>query len=181
MSIDQAAATADHADCCPDDIGIVMVPNHLVPPDTAGALSPDIARPPGNGPDRTGTGGGAAGAPGARPPVREPPWAQKFAVLLAEVLTGARPTRQLVPWLSKRGSAQLHRLMPLFSGGHRPRVARVLTSMPCHDAVEMTMVVLIGPRARALAVRLERAVADDRATRPGSTVARWICTEIEAA
>ena len=81
----------------------------------------------------------------------------QFAVFLAECLAGVRPARQLTPWLSKRGSVHLHRLMPLFAGGHQPRVLRVLTTRPAPDVIEMTMVVVTGPRTRALAVRLERA------------------------
>ena len=47
-------------------------------------------------------------------------WARQFAMLLAEALAGARPVRQLQPWLSERGRVHLHRLLPLFAGGHRP-------------------------------------------------------------
>jgi hypothetical protein len=100
---------------------------------------------------------------------------QQFAILLAEGLAGVRPVRQLAPWLSKRGSVHLHRLLPLFSGGHQPRVQRVLASRPAPDVIEMTMIVVLGQRTRALAVRLERG------TRPGTGAARWLCTDIEAA
>jgi len=96
---------------------------------------------------------------------------RQFAVFLAEGLAGVRPVRQLMPWMSKRGGVHLHRLMPLFNGGHQPRVLRVLTTRPAPDVIEMTMVVVVGPRTRALAVRLERA------TQPQ----RWVCTDIEAA
>lgn len=79
---------------------------------------------------------------------------------------------------------QLHRLLPLFSDGHRPRVLRVLTARPSHDVIEMTMVVLVGARARALAVRLERPGAADagaaRPGRPGKLTGQWLCTDIEA-
>jgi len=95
----------------------------------------------------------------------------QFAVLLAEVLAGVRPTRQLTPWLSKRGSIHLHRLMPLFQSGHQPKVLRVLTTRPAPDIVEMTMIAVIGPRPRALAIRLEHSA------QPG----RWLCTDIESA
>jgi len=96
---------------------------------------------------------------------------RQFAVLLAEVLAGLRPERQLMPWLSKRGSVHLHRLMPLFAGGHQPRVLRVLTARPAPDVIEMTLVVVTGARIRALAVRLERAQDPQR----------WLCTDLEAA
>jgi hypothetical protein len=52
-------------------------------------------------------------------------------------------------------------------------VLRVLTTRPAPDVIEMTMVVVIGPRTRALAIRLERA---QRETAP-----QWLCTDIEAA
>jgi hypothetical protein len=96
---------------------------------------------------------------------------RQFAVSLVECLAGVRPPRQLMPWLSKRGRAHLHRLAPLFAGGHQPRVLRVLTARPTPDVIEMTMVVVTGPRTRALAARLERA-GDSQ---------RWLCTDIEAA
>jgi hypothetical protein len=96
---------------------------------------------------------------------------RQFAVLLAEVLAGVRSERQLTPWLSKRGSIHLHRLMPLFQSEHQPKVLRVLTTRPTPDVVEMTEIVVIGTRTRALAIRLEHSA------QPG----RWLCTDIEAA
>jgi len=113
-----------------------------------------------------------------RPRYAQPPAAdsgsvfpRQFAVLLIEGLAGVRPVRQLMPWMSKRGSAHLHRLMPLFTGGHQPKVLRVLITRPAPDVIEMTMVVVTGPRTRALAVRLERA----------GQPRHWLCTDIEAA
>jgi hypothetical protein len=92
---------------------------------------------------------------------------RQFASFLVEGLAGIRPVRQLLPWMSKRGSVHLHRLMPLFRDGHQPRVLRVLTARPAPDVIEMTIVVVTGPRTRALAVRLEHC-------------GRWQCTDIEA-
>jgi hypothetical protein len=74
--------------------------------------------------------------------------------------------------------------MPLFGGGQRPRVQRVLMNRPTWDAIEMTVVVGIGTRTRALAVRLEWATPPQRATRPqltGQASRRWLCTAVEAA
>ena len=122
------------------------------------------------------TGPAASGAQprpsGARPPAPDPGevLARQFAVFLVECLAGIRPARQLTPWLSKRGSVHLHRLMPLFTDGHQPKVLRVLSARPAPDVIEMTMVVVTGPRTRALAVRLERAEDPQR----------WRCTDIEA-
>jgi hypothetical protein len=126
---------------------------------------------------------------------------RQFAVLLTEALAGVRPVRQLRPWLSERGHAHLHRLLPLFADGHRPRITRVLTTRPASDVIEMTLIVTSGPRTRALAVRLERIYPAPRGAlpagggqlaprtaRPGSMTApavtssaRWQCTDIEAA
>lgn len=117
----------------------------------------------------------SAGLPQAEPPSAAPgrPWPRQFAVLLAETLAGVRPVRQVAPWLSEQGSAQLYRLLPSFAGGHRPRLQRVITTRPANDVIEMTMIVAFGPRTRALAVRLEQTA------HAGSP--RWRCTAIEAA
>ena len=119
----------------------------------------------------------ARGSEPARPSYAQPPAPDpgavlpgKFAAFLVECLAGVRPARQLTPWLSKRGGVHLHRLMPLFTGGHQPRVLRVLTARPAPDVIEMTMVVVTGPRTRALAVRLEQS----------GQPRRWLCTDIEA-
>src|SRR5579875_2183048 len=119
----------------------------------------------------------------------EDEWSWRFALLLAETLAGARPLRQLLPWTAERARGHLDRLMPLFSGGQRPRVQRVITSRPTRDAIEMTLVVGVGARTRAIAVRLERvrrpaSAGHAPATRPGTaarTAPRWLCTDIEAA
>ncbi len=114
---------------------------------------------------------GQAAAPVPAPaPEQGPPRPSQFAVLLAEVLAGVRPARQVTPWLSKRATLHLHRLMPLFQSGHQPRVLRVLTTRPAPDVVELTVIAVIGPRPRALAVRLEHSAQADR----------WQCTDIES-
>ena len=97
---------------------------------------------------------------------------RQFAVLLAEVLAGVRPARQVKPWLSKRGTHHLHRLLPLFQNGHQPKVLRVLTTRPAPNIVEMTIIAIIGNRPRALAIRLEH---------DGAAPTRWQCTDIESA
>jgi len=128
-------------------------------------------------------------------------WARQFALLLSEALGGARPVRQILPWTTERARLQLDRLMPLFRGGRRPRVLRVITTRPTRDVIEMTVVVGLERRTRALAVRLERTDPADqpgrrdqnarlkqaagsrpaqlrRAAQPGP---RWLCTAVEAA
>lgn len=160
--------------------------------------------------------GGAAGAVAAQaragqgaPPAPEAgpdgEWARQFARLLTEALSGARPARQILPWTSERARVQLRALMPLFGGGQRPRVLRVIATRPARDVIEMTVVAGLGARTRALAVRLERAERPDRPTwlsqaggrqqpapsappaqaagrgTAAATGTRWLCTDIEAA
>jgi Family of unknown function (DUF6459) len=146
-----------------------------------------------------GAANGGAGAAGSR---AEDDWSRQFALLLTEALAGARPLRQILPWTTDRARSHLDKLIPLFSGGQRPRVRRVVTSRPTRDAIEMTVVVGVGTRTRALAVRLERAWQPQQTTRPagaarsqlpgltgqaarlgrtGRTAPQWLCTAIEAA
>ena len=121
-------------------------------------------------------------------------WSRQFAVLLAESLTGARPVRQILPWLSQRGTVHLYRLLPRFNGGQRARVQRIMTAQPSPDVIEMTLIVAVGPRTRALAVRLARAEPTPRpqwrdivpaqasdARSASAASPRWLCTDIEAA
>jgi hypothetical protein len=145
---------------------------------------------PGQGTART-----AAVAPGLD---ADGDWARQFARLLTEALSGARPVRQILPCTSERARIQLHALMPLFGGGQRPRLLRVIATRPARDVIEMTVIAGLGARTRALAVRLQRA---DPAEQPPTwltpagpagqrqvsalparpTAPRWLCTDIEAA
>jgi Family of unknown function (DUF6459) len=109
------------------------------------------------------------------------PWPRQFAVLLTEALAGVRPLQQVLPCMTGRGSIQLRRLLPVFCGGYRPRIQRVLTTMPAADVIEMTLVVTTGPRTRALAVRLERATPGGQQAWRSKPSAPWLCTDIEAA
>jgi hypothetical protein len=136
-------------------------------------------------------------------------WARRFARLLTETLSGARPVRQILPCTSDRARVQLRALMPLFAGGQRPRLLRVIATRPARDVIEMTVIAGLGARTRALAVRLQRAdpaerpawlnpagtasgrqrqpsalPARTRSAQPGQAAAaapRWLCTDIEAA
>jgi hypothetical protein len=121
-------------------------------------------------------------------------WPQQFARLLAEALAGARPVRQILPWTSDRARGHLHRLMPLFGGGQRPRVMRVIATRPTREVIEMTVILKLGARTRALAIRLEHmapgrhlsrhAEHDANGAQPSSPYPaplRWVCTDIEAA
>jgi hypothetical protein len=101
-------------------------------------------------------------------------WSRQFAVLLAEALAGIRPMGQLRPWLSDRANAQAQRLRPLFGKARQLRVTRVITTRPARHVIEMTVVVDLGPRRRALAIRLEQGTTAAQAP-------RWRCTAVEAA
>jgi hypothetical protein len=115
-----------------------------------------------------------------------PGWENRFAQVLAETLAGARPPRQIVPWTTEEALRRIQRLGPRLASEQRPRVRRVLTSLPAPDVMEMTVVVGFGPRVKALAVRLEQtgprpaALPGERAA-GARAAARWVCTAVEAA
>jgi hypothetical protein len=216
---DADAAGAESAGCGLPALRLVSVPDTGPPFDgdlSADAIAAVVAWPsgwgwpnvnqdtvasgaePGTGTAGPGTrmagrGPTTAAGPGPAGSRADDDWSRQFALLLTEALAGARPLRQILPWTTDRARGHLDKLMPLFSGGQRPRVQRVVTSRPTRDAIEMTVVVGVGTRTRALAVRLERAWPPQQATRltgvarsqlPGKTgraAPRWLCTDIEAA
>jgi hypothetical protein len=102
-------------------------------------------------------------------------WTGQFARLLTETMTGARPMRQLQPWLTGNARVHLIKATPALTCGQRPRVLRVLASWPADSVAELSIIVGLGPRTKALAVRLEKT-----APKPGQPP-RWLCTDIEAA
>lgn len=122
----------------------------------------------------------AAGSP-ARGPAAPPGWPSQFAQVLAETLAGSRPPRQITPWTTERARRHIQRLGPLLAAGEQPRVRRVVTYRPSADVVEMTVIVGIGPKVRALAIRLER--DGPRRASPGRAAhgARWVAVAVEAA
>jgi hypothetical protein len=111
------------------------------------------------------------------------PWPSQFAQALAETLAGTRPPSQLAPWISVQARRRIRRLSPVLSTSsqanssqpyaNQPRLRRVIITSPAGGVLEMTVVVGLGERVRALAVRLERS---DSPVEP-----RWRCTAIEAA
>jgi hypothetical protein len=107
-------------------------------------------------------------------------WPRQLALVIIEVLAGARPDRQLVPMTTDRVRARVRNLAPLLASDRRPRVQRVVTSRPAARVAEITAVVRFGPRSRALAMRFEHVAA--RPATPGRPArpARWLCTAIEA-
>jgi hypothetical protein len=139
-------------------------------------------------PGRLPHGGQPRGAP--RPPAAvpgvPPGWPNRFAQVLAETLAGARPPRQIVPWTTEEALRRIQRLGPRLASEQRPRVRRVLTSLPAPDVMEMAVVVGFGQRVEALAVRLEQtgprpAALPGAGAAGGRATARWVCTAVEAA
>jgi hypothetical protein len=107
-------------------------------------------------------------------------WLQQFAQVMVEILAGVRPTRQIIPWTTDRVHAQIRHLGPFLVSDRRPRIQRIVTSRPAACVLEMTVIVSLGPRSRALALRLEHVAG--RPAVPGlpARPARWLCTQIEA-
>ncbi len=107
-------------------------------------------------------------------------WPQRFVQVIVEVLAGARSPRQLVPWATDRVRAAIGDLARALASGPRPRIQRVVTSRPSPSVVETTVVLSVGSRSRALALRFEhvpgRPAIPVRPPRP----ARWLCTELES-
>jgi hypothetical protein len=145
---------------------------------------------PGGGPTRDGQAGPGGQPPARRPaaarslarnPAAPPGWPSQFAQVLAETLAGSRPPRQIAPWTTERARRHIQRLGPLLAAGEQPRVRRVVTFRPTIDVVEMTVIVGIGPRVRALAIRLERDGPREASPGRGAQAARWVAVAVEAA
>ena len=119
--------------------------------------------------------------PTVPPPTAAPPhgWPHHFAQVLAETLSGARPPRQITPWTTGQARRHIERLGPALALAATPQVRRLVTFLPCADVMEMTVVLGVGPRTRALAVRLERDRL--RAAPPHVPGPAWRCTAVEAA
>jgi len=142
------------------------------PPGPARPAQPPSAPGPGRPPDSR------AGQPGPSGPPHG--WPQHFAQVLAETLSGARPPRQLTPWTTGQARRRIERLGPALALDATPQVRRLVTFRPCADVMEMTVVLGVGPRTRALAVRLERDRLSAAPPGPASRIP-WRCTAIEAA
>lgn len=88
-------------------------------------------------------------------------WAAHIAQAIVEVMHGVRPPTQVMRWttpevyamVARRGSRAARR-----AGGrqttHRTTVARVRICEPAPDVAEASVVLIDGPRVRALAARL---------------------------
>jgi len=95
-------------------------------------------------------------------------------------MAGLRPPGQIIGLTTDHAREQARRLAPLLASDRRPGIRRIVTSRPTARAVEMTVIVSVGPRSRALAMRLEHIAA--RQATPGRPARpdRWLCTAIEA-
>ncbi len=95
-------------------------------------------------------------------------WAAHIAQAIVEVMHGVRPPAQVLRWTSpevyavvaRRGSRAARRAAGAVRGTRvaarrRVRVTRVLLCQPVDDVVEASVVLVDGPRVRALAIRLE--------------------------
>jgi Family of unknown function (DUF6459) len=122
----------------------------------------------------------AEAAPYAAGPDPATAWPRQLALVIVEVLAGARPDRQLVPMATDRVRARVRVLAPLLATDRRPRIQRVVTSRPAARVAEITVVVRFGPRSRALAMRFEHVPARPAAPGWPARPARWLCTAIEA-
>jgi len=133
-------------------------------------------------PGPPGTSGGPSGG-GARRPDPGAGWPSQFAQVLAETLAGSRPAQQLTPWTTEQARRRIRQLGPMLATDQRPKVRRVMTSVPAAGVLEMTAVVGFGPRVRAVALRLEREKARpyQQAAGSGPAADRWCCTVVESA
>jgi Family of unknown function (DUF6459) len=140
------------------------------------AATPPPAPAPANRPPSTKRPG-----PARLPAADRPAFATQFAQVLVESLAGTRPPRQLAAWTTERAKSRIQRMGPLLAAGHPPQLRRVVAHHPAPGVIEMTIIIAVGPRTRALAIRLEHSPpvrpAPGRPQRPG----KWICTDIEAA
>jgi hypothetical protein len=109
-------------------------------------------------------------------------WPSQFAQVLSETLAGSRPASHLTPWTTERARERISQLGPLLAASRQPRVRRVIITSPVQGVLEMTVIVDIGSRSRAVAVRLERpSPATPPMTGQSTRAPAWLCTAVEAA
>ena len=190
----------------PDAVAVrqLEVPDCAPPYDDdieAGSSGARVAGPGDSQPGQSRT--GAPRTAGARPPAGSRPgrapatdadqWPGRLAHVLVETLAGARPERQVTRWTTEQARRRIRQLGPLLAAGYQPRVHRIIASAPAADVVEMAVIVAVGPRVRAVALRLERSRRTDTSRTDtwgvrgrGPDAARdqampWLCTAIECA
>src|SRR5262249_59070775 len=85
---------------------------------------------PAAGPARSGRAGGLATsvpAPGPATSARVGgSWPSQFAQVLAEILSGSRPAKQLTPWTTEQARKRISQLGPMLATTRQPRVRRVI-------------------------------------------------------
>ncbi|HEX6931543.1 MAG TPA: Rv3235 family protein [Streptosporangiaceae bacterium] len=151
---------------------------------------PAAQRPPGNELLAEGAGRDFPGRGGLAPLVTGT-WPSQFAQVLSEALAGSRPASQLTPWTTEQARTRISQLGRVLTTPSQPRIRRVIVSSPVQGVLEMTIIVHVGSRARAVAVRLERPSAEgvrsavqpdpNARRRPSPPASGWVCTAIEAA
>jgi hypothetical protein len=98
------------------------------------------------------------------------PWVAQLVQAVLEVLARERPRQQLVRWLTPEVYAELTRHVGAAPGRPSPRTRRTVSSVhisePADGVVEASAVAVGGPRARAVALRLE------------GWDGRWRCTRL---
>ena len=181
----------------PDAVAIDSIPiPQAAPPYDHDRPAPDTTTPDGSTPGLRPpiTSAPAISSPAQRSPARDPAghWPSQFAQALAETLAGSRPPSQLAPWTTEQARRRIGQLGPMLATAHRPRVRRVIVTSPAGGVLEMAVIVSLGARVRALAVRLERAqpsatagpATPAGALGPGelpNSASGWLCTAVEAA
>jgi len=98
------------------------------------------------------------------------PWVAQLVQAVLEVLARERPRQQLVRWLTPEVYAELSSHVAVDPGRPVPRTRRTVSSVhvsePADGVVEASVVAVGGPRARAVALRLE------------GWDGRWRCTRL---
>jgi hypothetical protein len=151
---------------------------------------PPVPQPVPNdvGPDARSANGAVLGPQPSAPPGT---WPSQFAQVLSETLAGSRPSSQIARWTTEQARERIRQLGPMLAASRQPRVRRVIVTSPVQGVLEMTVIVDIGSRARAVAVRLERPATGRDAANPltanqtpgqaRNSNATWLCTAVEAA
>ena len=187
VEIPDAAPSYDcetHGTGCPAVRGVARADPDVDGPGTdgPGTAGPGVDRPGIDGLDAAARSGAGRAQPGAGPVAvgTTAAWPRQFAQVMVEILAGVRPPGQIAPWTTDRVRAQIRQLSPLLVSDRRPSIQRIMVSRPVVSVIEMTVVVRVGPRSRALALRFDYVRARPAAPGLQARPARWVCTTIEA-
>lgn len=97
-------------------------------------------------------------------------WAAHIAQAILDTLLGTRPAHQLARWTDPTVYSAILSATPghpASPGAPRPAVRGIRISMPVAGVAEASVLVQVGPRFRAAAMRLE------------GTDNRWLCTAFD--